>query len=135
MGLTRDEILSKRALKTETVNIPEWGGDVIVREMTAREGDAYEATFRVDDDMPKEEQDKRYSNMRARLVCLCVVDEKGNRLFKDNDVEEIGNLPRMVLDKIATVASRLSGYDKRSQDASKKNLGANVNSTSASPLH
>ncbi len=44
--LNRDQALAaqKRELKRETVPVPEWGGDVIVRELSAKERDEYEAS-------------------------------------------------------------------------------------------
>ena len=43
MGLSRDEILGKRRGKVEEIKVPEWGGTVFVREITASERDAFEA--------------------------------------------------------------------------------------------
>jgi hypothetical protein len=47
--LTKEQILSADDIKTETVLVPEWGGDVIVRGLSGVERDAYEmAVYRPD---------------------------------------------------------------------------------------
>ena len=43
-ALTRDEILGADDLKTESVKVPEWGGTVLVRELTGAERDEWEAS-------------------------------------------------------------------------------------------
>lgn len=104
--LSRDDILNAQDLPTERVAVPEWGGEVLVRGLTAAERDAFEASI-VKRRGQKTEMDLR--NMRARLVAMCVVDEQGNRLFSDQDVEALGRKSASALDRIFEVAQRLSG--------------------------
>ena len=42
MVLSKEQILQADDLKTETVEVPEWGGDVLLRELRGRERDAFE---------------------------------------------------------------------------------------------
>jgi len=111
--LTREDILSKKALKTEVVDVPEWGGSVTVREMMAEEADIFEAALAASRETGQNGT-KHLANMptafRARLVSICAVDDQGKRLFTDQDVDELGKLSRAALDKVSTVAARLSGY-------------------------
>ena len=44
MLLTRDKILSADDIRSERVKVPEWGGEVIVREMTGAERDEWEGS-------------------------------------------------------------------------------------------
>ena len=40
--LSRDQILKAKDIKKETVNVPEWGGKVIVMGMTGKRRDEFE---------------------------------------------------------------------------------------------
>jgi hypothetical protein len=100
--LTRDEILSKTKLKTQAVAVPEWGGDVLVSEMSGNGRDAWEQTLQVRDDMG------RLVSPRAKLVIATVVNETGECLFTDKDTEQIGKLSAASLIAICNVAQRLN---------------------------
>lgn len=101
--LSKDQILSNVKLKTETVNVPEWDGDVIVSEMNGAGRDAFEQAIT--------EKDKagRLINPRAKLIAATVVDEKGDLLFSQDDLSAIGKLSYKVIDRICEVAQRLNG--------------------------
>ena len=43
--LSRDAILQREDIKTEDVEVPEWGGTVRVRGMTGVQRDAFEASL------------------------------------------------------------------------------------------
>jgi len=104
--LSRDEILKVQDLKTEEVQVPEWGGSVLVRAMTGTERDNYEQTIVV-----QKGKDTRVNmrNARAKLVALSVVDEQGRRLFSDADISALGNKSAAALQRVFDVATRLSG--------------------------
>ena len=96
MGLlSKDAILSADDLKQETVPVPEWGGDVIVRCMTGKERDTWEAQIlAARDDIAK------LGNVRATLCALCICDESGERLFSDSEIETLGGKSAAALDRI-----------------------------------
>ena len=100
--LTRDQILKQKDRKTETVKVPEWGGEVIVSAMSGTDRDSFEAGIVTADGKTD------LKNMRAKLVAACVVDEKGNRLFQPADIEALGGKSASALDRIAKVAQRLN---------------------------
>ncbi len=106
--LNRDQILSAVDLKTEDVPVPEWGGTVIVRELTGTERDAYESSI-VKTNGTKVTVDSR--NLRAKLVAMSCVDEDGALLFTSDDVVELGKKSAAALDRIVDVAKRLSRID------------------------
>ena len=45
------------------------------------------------------------------MVAWCVVDEKGNRVFMDDDLEAINKKNASAIKRIVDVAMRLSGLD------------------------
>ena len=131
--LTKTEILSANDLKTEDVNVPEWGGAVRVRSFTGRERDAFEASM-----VRGEGKDRKVdlSNMRARLVGLTVIDEAGLRLFSDEEVDLLGAKSGAALDRVFAVAQHLNGLSGADvEELTKNSSGAqSAVSTSASPL-
>jgi len=104
--LTREAILQAEDLPTEDVEVPEWGGVVRVRGLTGAERDAFEQSI-----VEQRGKNTRMNlrNIRARLVALTVVDEEGNRLFSDDDVEALGRKSAAALNRVFEVAQRLSG--------------------------
>lgn len=113
--LTRDQILKAEDLKTETVPVPEWGGDVNVRTLTGTERDAFE------EGCIKGKGKRDLSNLRARLCALAIVDENSNRMFSDRDVHILGKKSAAALDRVFTVAQRLSGVTDADVDDLAKN--------------
>ena len=138
MILDRDTILSKTALKREVVDIPEWGGTIHVRELTAAERTRYEVGM---SDMVQGEQTdpikkaQRFIDMRARIASMACVNEDGSRMFRDEDIAALNQLSGNVLDRISSVVLRLSGYTVAETERLKKTLLENGDSTSDSPLH
>lgn len=113
--LSRDEILSKKDLRREKINVPEWGGDVFVIEMNGITRDAFEQTLIIRDSK------KRLQNYRAKLVCFTVVDESGQRIFDDADTEAIGNLSGAALSKVCALAQELNGLTEKELKEAEKN--------------
>jgi hypothetical protein len=106
MSLTKDDILKAQDLKTETVHVPEWGGDVTVRGMTGAERDKFEASI-----VTSKGKDRAVNmvNIRAKLASLTICDEQGKRLFSEADVEKLSAKSAAVLQRIFIVAQKLSG--------------------------
>lgn len=120
--LTRDQILAAEDITTEEVDVPEWGGSVLVRSLTGQQRDQFEATL-------VERRGKRTAmntaNIRAKLVSLCVVDEAGQPVFTHADVEALGQKSAAGLARIYDVASKLSGIS----DDDVEDLAANFTET------
>jgi len=113
--LTRDQILMCDDLPRETVQVPEWGGEVQVRTMTGTDRDAFESSL-----IGKDNQSGgRLENVRARLVSLTLCDETGVRLFTDGDITALGQKSAKALDRVFTVAQRLNGIGTDQVDVAK----------------
>lgn len=113
--LKREEILSKVSLKKEAVFVEEWGGEVLVSEMSGTARDAWEQSIR------EKDAQGRFVSTRAKLILFTVVNETGERIFKDEDLPEIGKLSSFVIEKVCAVAMRLNGLGSDSVDTAKKN--------------
>jgi hypothetical protein len=115
--LTKEQILQAKDLPTETVFVPEWGGEVIVRTMSGTERDAFEKSIM---DMSGKDAAVNLSNIRAKLCAKVLVDEKGERMFNDREIDLLGKKSASALDKIFFVAQRLNGLsDKDVKDLAK----------------
>ena len=110
--LSKDAILAVDDLPRETVIIPEWGGEVLVRTMSGTDRDAFEASLL--------EKDGRMENVRARLVALTLCDSQGDRLFDDSEIAALGRKSARALDRVFSVAQRLNGIGVDQVDAAKK---------------
>ena len=131
--LSKTAILAAQDLQTEDVEVPEWGGAVRVRSFTGRERDAFEASM-----VRGEGRDRKVdlTNMRARLVGLTVIDETGQRLFTDEEVDLLGAKSGAALDRVFAVAQKLNGLSGTDVEELAKNSSGvpSAVSTSASAL-
>lgn len=113
--LTRDLILRAVDIKTARIDVPEWGGSVLVRGMTAFERDTM--LNAVD---PKKEGIPD-SQLKAFLCAHCIVDEHGNSIFSDEDIHRLQAKNPIILDRIANRILRLSGVGADAVEDIEKN--------------
>ena len=125
-ALTREDILEAKDRLTEWVDVPEWGGRVLVRSLEGLERDRYEGSFvHYGRDAKGAISIDGYSNenVRARLCALAVIDEDGRNLFSEADVLVLGHKNAAALDRVFNVARRLSGLTDEDVEALTKQLG------------
>lgn len=108
MTLSREEILAT-SIPVETVDVPEWGGKVILRGLTSVERDDYEQGLVETSPNGSVKAKPKLHNVRASLVVRCIVDEQGERVFADADVEALGGKNAAVVDRLWDVCRRLCG--------------------------
>ena len=133
--LGRDAILGAPDLATYDVDVPEWGGVVRVRMLTARERDAFEASCM----KTKRDGSSEFNpvNVRAKLVALCLVDAQGQRLFGEDDISALGRKSAKALSRIFTEASKLNGLtadDVKSLEGNSDGQGDDSSSDSLWPV-
>jgi hypothetical protein len=122
--LTRDMILHAQDAQQEVVQVPEWGGSIIVRGLSGAERDRFEASVLQTNKRGDREVNLR--NMRAKLAVLSCVDDSGQRLFQDSDVAVIGEKSASALQRIYDVAAKLSGISKDDAEELAKNSSADL---------
>lgn len=120
--LSKSDILNQDDLKTEDIQVPEWGDAwVRVRTLQANERDHFEASTVIRDGKKTR---PNLENIRARLVLLCLVDpDTGERLFQEEDTFPLGGKSAAALDRIFTVCQRLNGLRDEDVDELAKNSG------------
>lgn len=129
MGLlSKDAILAANDARFEDVPVPEWGGSVRIKSMTAQERDAWEISSMPDmsgmDPRDKDLLNKmkdRLDNVRARLVAFTAVDEAGSLMFSEEDVVALGKKSAAAIQRCYDVAQRLNGLGEKQVEALAKN--------------
>ena len=123
MTLTKQAILQAKDLRIERVNVPEWGGEVCLKSITAAErGQIEAAAARFRESKGKDETFARTFTLKIVSMALC--DENGNRLFdSDSDFAELAKKNAAVIARLAEVAQRLSGFAKEDLEVMEKNSG------------
>lgn len=109
--LDRASILAAEDRETESVSVPEWGGDVMVRTITAGERDRWELST----------QRKKVEDIRGSLVALTVCDEEGNLLFSPEDVKELSKKSSAPMQRIFNAAVRINRISNEDVSELEKN--------------
>lgn len=101
--LSKEDIFKSEDSKTEELDVPEWGGKVRIATMSGYARDRFEASI------IGKSGGVNAINIRAKLVAACVVDEKGNLMFSDDDLMKLGKKSCKALDRIFAAAQKLNG--------------------------
>lgn len=101
--LTRQAILEASDIVREEVQVPEWGGSVLITTMNGRQRDAWEQSL-----MSAGGSRPDITNVRAKLVAACAVDDDGAPLFTADDLAALGSKSAAALERLAKVAQRLN---------------------------
>ena len=105
----RDLILGQNDLPTEAITIPEWKDNegkpitLTIRTLTATEKETLERSLQ---DFVK--AGDRKTNIRAKIAVLCVVDDQGNPVFSDKDIEVLGKKSAHALTRIFDVVIKIN---------------------------
>jgi len=113
--LSKDEIFACNDVRIEEVSVPEWGGTVYVKTITAKEQDAWSAEVT---DQKKENK----ANFQASFLVMCICNESGELLFDRSDADMLGNKSAGALNKVFNVASGLNGLSPGDVKELEKNL-------------
>jgi len=105
-------------LAREQVDVPEWGGTVLVWEIPARELDKFEESRLL---QKRGKVKLNLTDTRARLCVLAIRDREGHRLFTDADISWLSrDAGGRALDRVYEVAQRLNGSkDEDLEDVAK----------------
>jgi hypothetical protein len=104
--LSKEQILAAQDLETETVDVPQWGGSVLVRSMTARERGQLMANIV---DQQGGARKVKYAELQVRTCAASIVDAQGARMFDEADIAKLSRKSSGALQLVFDVAQRLSG--------------------------
>jgi len=102
--ISREAILAASDIRTVDVEVPEWGGTVRLRELTAAERDEFEQSVLT----RRGGQGVDIRGMRARLVAMCAQKEDGTAMFTADDAAALSKKSGFVMDRLAAAALKLS---------------------------
>ncbi len=111
----KDKILSANDTTKEMVEVPEWGVTIEVRSMTGA------ARARIMSLSLDESGQSDISKVYPEVIIGCCFDpETGEAVFTSDDREMLMHKNAAALDKLATVASELSGFTDKAVDKAGK---------------
>lgn len=120
--LGRDDIFAMDDIPLEKVLVPEWGNRTVwVCGLTGAGKDAYSASLV---EFRGESKILRLENATVKLVVRTCCDAGKKLLFSEADIEKLGTKSSAALERLAAVARRLSGMDKKEIDELAKNSDA-----------
>lgn len=100
--LNRDSILNADDIKTMELEVPEWGGTVVLKMMNGKERDAFESSL-------VKNGKANVDNVRAKLVQATVIDPETKELmFSVADIEALGKKSASALTKVFAASQKLS---------------------------
>lgn len=95
MALSKAAILAANDTKlSPAIPVPEWGGDVFCKTLTGSERDAFEDSY----------SQNKMKQFRVRFLVLTLCDDKGERLFQDSEVDELGKKSSTVINRLFEAA-------------------------------
>ena len=103
MLLSRDQILDQEDLKTEIIDVPEWGGKVKIQGMTAFARDRFESS------LVGKNGGTNLVNIRAKLAAASIVDDAGELMFSEKDIEKLGKKSASALQRVFNCSQKLNG--------------------------
>ena len=114
--LSKSAILECKDIESEVVNVPEWGGEVMVYGLTLAEKDAWTDSIIVDGKATMQ-------GATARLCALSIRDGKGKAIFTSKDITSLQAKSAKALDRVFQVAQKLSGIGQEDIEETVKNSG------------
>jgi|CXWL01.1.fsa_nt_gi hypothetical protein len=106
--LTKEKILAADDIKRERVDVPEWGGAVLVGVLSGTDRDRWERECLEAREGTKNGGLATLDNFRASLAARSIVNEKGERLFAESDIVALGKKSGAALNRIFDVALKLN---------------------------
>lgn len=120
--LTAESILNADDFRYEDVDCPEWSGTVRVRSLSG--GQRSVITQRV--------QDKELEDLEETLAVMGCVNEDGERIFTNKDIEKLKKKSNTPIARIAKKIMELSGIGNQAEkvENAKKNSGETMSDDS-----
>lgn len=130
--LSADQILDAEDISIEAVEVPEWGGTVYVRAMTAVQRERYLDSMRkVIGEGAKATVQTVFAFGSAKLAVLTLCDQNGNLLFdrSPETVEKLGRKSAKAMERVVAASAKLNGLDDEEDKAKEKNDSAVLKET------
>jgi hypothetical protein len=100
MYLTKEQILSAQDIKTTDVDVPEWGGVIRVRNLSALERRQL-LRKSMEDELDEDQTE-------IAFFVKCIVDETGQPLFNADEIKAIANKSASAYTKIVSAVLNIN---------------------------
>ena len=132
--LNRNQILEAKDIKTKVIPVPEWGGDIMIKQLSAKEYNditmnmvnirkmaAKQLSKKKNSDENLEDaiNELAIKNQKILLIIKSIVDENMKPLFTEADLELLYQKNTNVIDKII---AEIEEFNAVSTEDAKKNL-------------
>lgn len=114
--LTREQILAADDIKSEDVDVPEWGGSVRVLVMTGVARDTFNGLM--------QKTDTTVGYFQSSLLVSTVIGDDGAPVFTMADIDALRLKSGAVVTRVAKVAERLNGFGVDAVETAEKNSEA-----------
>lgn len=123
MPILGREILEERQPETKEIEVPEWGGSILIRKLSASEATKYMAfaSSVVDTTTKRITDPERLVRMMAQTLVWSWVNEQGGQVLTNADIERICREPYDTLDRITDDIRAFNGLGQTATEEAKKN--------------
>jgi len=116
MILNKESIINAVDIKAIEVDVPEWGGNVLVKPLSV--GDRDEFTAWVTDNEGK----INARDFMTKLVLISLVDKSSNRLFTNDELSVLSKKSAKVIERLFKQIQEVSGLGEEALQEAKKTL-------------
>lgn len=118
--------------KWEDVDVPEWGGQVRIMELSSADRGYLEAGTVVAQGSTASVKVESLKTYRERLVAFGLVGESFERLYTNKEIAELGKKSGKVIERLAAKVQELSGMGRFAVKEAEGNSDATPSDSSVS---
>lgn len=104
--LSRNDVLQAEDFETMPVEVPEWGGTILVRELSADEVE--DIGFGQMDSKGNRDL-RKAKGLRVKIISWAAIAEDGTQLFNRGDVEKLAKKSSRAVGRVFDAIQKLSG--------------------------
>ena len=117
MALSKDAILAAKDTDVHEIDVPEWGGSILLRSMTVAQRINYEHWAHKQSNLKSPD----YRGIRERLIISCAVDADGKPLFAEDDLASLSDKNSEGIDRLHAKCRLICGMDEEAIEDAAKN--------------
>ena len=111
--LSRDDILQTQGIRTDEVEVPEWGGKVLVRELSATEVTQIGFAMADEKDTKVKVDLAKLGEYIPHILAWCIVDENLDSVF---DLDSIRRLASKSIAPVQRIIAKIMDLSNLSPD-------------------
>jgi hypothetical protein len=128
--LTKAEILEAEDRKPIDLEVPQWGGAVSLRPMSATARDLYTSWLHKNSTEISEIEPTQITAMTLKLLSLTMCDESGELMFSEDDIARLAAKSGEAIDRVFRAAQQINGIGTKAVAEQAKNSAPSPNANS-----